>query len=405
MERAENPVVPREGRSTGISILPRELRVPILGARLLLTGLALGSSGAISGSSIADAAEPNCKGALWVVGIKFADHPTLGRDRILDLTDFYLGNADFRVAEIYDRAGKNAFDKWDKKDSSAKPKPIASGNMSDRGAYSLATISFSGDCDEDRGQAKRVWLGFELDNKLTLYPEVVRNGTTRLHMAGRDEHRISALQAFADDKNFRLEKAGQFIGRISKEVAGTTIPFTDPDQLVGNANVISEANRAKLREQIAKLIKQEAEEKKKAQAQTPTPTGTSTPTSTPTGTPSSTPSRIPERTGTPTGTPTVPDRSPTATGSPTQTRTPTREPADATPTVQPLQTKLEAETKPDTKPDGSRTPPPSTFDNVVSGAKKFAGDIAGRAVEGTGLPRSIREGAYYFEKIRIFLNI
>lgn len=262
--------------------LPRWLRNPTLAARLTLATLTgLGAVAVDHMTSPIVTAQTVCKGQLTVLGIKFADHPNLGRNRIVDPTDFYLGNGDFNVVEIYDAAGKIKFDAWDGKDSAKKPKPIASSNMSDRGTHSIARVAFSGECDENQqGLAKRVWLTFPLDTDRTIYPEVVGNNTLRVHIAGRNERRITELQGVANNGNFPIEKVGEVIARITKKL-GTPVSFTAPEQLKGDAKTISEANRISLRAQIAKLIKEQEEsrreEEKKAQKASPT-----TPAATPT---------------------------------------------------------------------------------------------------------------------------
>lgn len=266
-----------EPRARAGGDLPRWAMSPVFAARLTLATLTgLGAAAVDQITSPIVTAQTVCKGRLTVVGVKFADHPNLGRERIADPTDFYLGNADFKVVEIYDAVGKTKFDAWDGKDLAKKPKPIASGNMSDQGTHSIASTAFSGECDENQGGAKRVWLAFQSDKDKAIYPEVVGNNRLRVHVAGRNEYRITELQGVANNGNFPIKKVGEVIAEITSKL-GTPVPFTDPEQLRGDAKTISEANRKSLREQIAKLV-QEQEERKKAREVLPSPTAAVTPT-------------------------------------------------------------------------------------------------------------------------------
>ncbi len=229
--------------------------------RVIATELALftllGGAGKAEGAA-------QCEGELGVFGVKFADHPNIGTRRVIDMTDIYLGNERFGLVELYDQKGKEAFDGWDKKDPAKKPKPIASKDMEDRGAYSFTRVHFSGvECDEDNGQAKKVWVKFANDKTFAMAPEIVRNKGAQAFLGGRDEHRVSELQGFINDPNFTVEKVGDVIKRVSKKEVGVEIPFIDIEQLKGDAKAISEANRESLRRQAAKLIEEQAEERKK----------------------------------------------------------------------------------------------------------------------------------------------
>lgn len=229
---------------------------PMIASKLAFTLLLL-----LGGPAKAEGAA-QCEGQLNVIGVIFADHPNIGTRRVINMTDIYLGNGHFGQAEVYDQRGKEAFDNWDKKDMAKKPKPLNSKDMDDKGAYSFARVPFSGNCDEDNGQAMKVWVTFNKDKSYAIASEVVRNNKAMLHYGGIDEHRVDELQGFIDNPNFTVEKVGDVIKRVSKDAVGVEIAFIDAEQLKGDAKTISEANRQSLRLQVARLMKEQETERK-----------------------------------------------------------------------------------------------------------------------------------------------
>lgn len=225
------------------------------------TGLALLIAGMVNPSAVEAA---SCSGSLLILGWRFVDSPTSGRPRILDATDFALGGVDFGVVELYDRAGKEKLEKWNRKNPGEKPKSVASANMTNVGNYSWARFNLAGECDVLDGNqrpAMQRWVFFPKDDKTVTYPEIVRQGRMAIHLAGRDEHRADVLQRIIGDPTFKVltirEREEQAIRELFRQPLSPRAVTT-----------LSDANKQLMGEQIAILKRQqEQEEGKKMAAQ------------------------------------------------------------------------------------------------------------------------------------------
>ncbi|MBI2039460.1 hypothetical protein HYT18_00080 [Candidatus Microgenomates bacterium] len=236
------------------------------------------------GITSAEAAEL-CTGSVLSLGFKVVDHPTLGREKITDPTDFALGAANFTEVQAYDQEGAKRLaelarlpkDDPDRIDLTNRPKPITSDNMVNRGMYSHATVTFEDEksareCntkDENGHPALKVWLHFPApkpeDDDFATYPAIISKGKTRIHVAGRVESRVDELNKIADDKTLQILPVGMWVDRAVKELRGYQLnSFKAPS---GTAEIISETNRQLIREQVKTLLKQkeEADKAKKAE--------------------------------------------------------------------------------------------------------------------------------------------
>lgn len=274
---SKEQIIDRENIPTNVGFrqghLPRWARVPAL---IIRTGAAVltGTAGSVAIDHTVVLGAEFCTGGIHNIGFRFADHPTLGRQKIIDPNDAAIDGDNFTEVQVHNEEGANKLAALarlpkghsDRVDSGKRPKPIAGRNMANRGGYSYGEIRFDDvECNATDGNkpALKVWLHFPAhrpqDDDFATYPVTIPKGNKRVHVAGRAESRPSALDAIANDKTLQILPVGLNVDRIIQELTGHKLAsFEAPE---GSDTTISDATKAQIREQAKILLKQEEEEK------------------------------------------------------------------------------------------------------------------------------------------------
>lgn len=312
INRAEIRAGIGEISNKALKVLPRELRSPMAGARLLLTSLTVASAGAVTlealkiiteRPAIVLAADLECKISKFVVlGFEFADHPEKGnRAGLVDPVDLVVGQTEFGAA-VLDIASQQF-----------KGSMVVKG---DHAEVSFKDLAVKSTTKGTNGKpAAEVKVSFAEDKLRQADNPLLPPQKSVIVECGKDGIAWGARYATESDirtvisKTTVVDSVGARIDMIMEELFGKGRKFgltpkgEDPKQ---NLAVL----KANLDQVIAHAKEVRGEEKKAAT----TPTATASPTNSPTRVPSPTASS----TATGTAAPRIPDNAPTPTVSPKQ---------------------------------------------------------------------------------------
>lgn len=192
---------------------------------LLAAGLTAATvAGAEAQINRTSATQTKCSADLLIFGFDFIDRYPIdgvGRPHIIDAQDFVMGSSDFGEVKLV------VTDPQTKKET-----VIASTNMVDKGSYSTAQVHTPRNIDcNTNGKAGEpaleVGLRFTKDTDNVKYTEVIDPGKTRVHVAGREEKNLSAIEKFVSNPANQLIEAGDKVNELTEQIMGQSLPLSE----------------------------------------------------------------------------------------------------------------------------------------------------------------------------------